>query len=30
MLENQFDPIDLRILKEVTEDARIPYKKLAE
>lgn len=30
MLENQFDPIDILILKELTKDARIPYVKLAE
>jgi Lrp/AsnC family transcriptional regulator for asnA, asnC and gidA len=30
MLENQFDPIDILILKELTKDARIPYVKLAQ
>lgn len=30
MKENQLDPIDIRLLKELTSDARIPYVKLAE
>ncbi len=29
MKQNQLDPIDLRILNELTEDARIPYVQLA-
>ncbi len=29
MKQNQLDPIDLRILNELTEDARIPYSSLA-
>ncbi|MEM9918472.1 MAG: Lrp/AsnC family transcriptional regulator [Bacteroidota bacterium] len=30
MLENQLDPIDIRILQELTLDARIPFVRLAE
>ncbi|MEL6970559.1 MAG: AsnC family transcriptional regulator, partial [Bacteroidota bacterium] len=29
-MENQLDPIDHRILRELTQDARLPFTKLAQ